>query len=85
MNLRSLYLINQYKTRISRHPAFYHLVHRQKEVAESKGLVLRDCRGFWMSHKGDIEPVYDKQGQAPREGGRRHEEACARVKFKMIS
>jgi len=24
-------------------------------LAESKGLVLRDYRQFWMGHKGDIE------------------------------
>ncbi len=27
-------------------------------LAESKGLVLRDYRGFWMGHKGDIENRY---------------------------
>ena len=27
-------------------------------LAESKGLVLRDCRQFWMGHKGDIENRY---------------------------
>jgi hypothetical protein len=33
-------------------------------LAESKGLVLRDYRGFWMGHKGDIENRYttNKQG-----------------------
>jgi len=27
-------------------------------LAESKGLVLRDYRQFWMGHKGDIENHY---------------------------
>jgi uncharacterized membrane protein YqiK len=27
-------------------------------LAESKGLVLRDYRSFWMGHKGDIEARY---------------------------
>jgi len=27
-------------------------------LAESKGLVLRDYRQFWMGHKGDIENRY---------------------------
>jgi len=27
-------------------------------IAESKGLVLRDYRQFWMGHKGDIEARY---------------------------
>ncbi|MCX6655590.1 MAG: hypothetical protein NTY03_10810 [Candidatus Bathyarchaeota archaeon] len=27
-------------------------------LAESKGLVLRDYRQFWMGHKGDIEHWY---------------------------
>jgi hypothetical protein len=30
----------------------------QLMLAESKGLVLRDYRGFWMGHKGDIENRY---------------------------
>lgn len=30
----------------------------QLMIAESKGLVLRDYRQFWMGHKGDIEARY---------------------------
>ena len=30
----------------------------QLMLAESKGLVLRDYRTFWMGHKGDIEHTY---------------------------
>jgi hypothetical protein len=30
----------------------------QLMLAESKGLVLRDYRGFWMGHRGDIENRY---------------------------
>jgi hypothetical protein len=30
----------------------------QLMLAESKGLVLRDYRQFWMGHKGDIEATY---------------------------
>lgn len=30
----------------------------QLMLAESKGLVLRDYRAFWMGHKGDIEARY---------------------------
>ena len=30
----------------------------QLMMAESKGLILRDYRGFWMGHKGDIENRY---------------------------
>ncbi len=30
----------------------------QLMLAESKGLVLRDYRSFWMGHKGDIEARY---------------------------
>ena len=32
-------------------------------LAESKGLVLRDYRGFWMGHKGDIENRYTTNKQ----------------------
>jgi hypothetical protein len=35
-------------------------------LAESKGLVLRDYRGFWMGHKGDIENRYTtNKGRLP--------------------
>lgn len=30
----------------------------QLMIAESKGLVIRDYRTFWMGHKGDIEHTY---------------------------
>jgi site-specific recombinase XerD len=30
----------------------------QMMLAESKGLIIRDYRTFWMGHKGDIEHVY---------------------------
>ena len=30
----------------------------QVMLAESKGLVIRDYRVFWMGHKGDIEAIY---------------------------
>jgi hypothetical protein len=32
-------------------------------LAESKGLVLRDYRQFWMGHKGDIENRYTTNKQ----------------------
>ena len=32
-------------------------------LAESKGYVLRDYRGFWMGHKGDIENRYTTNKQ----------------------
>ena len=32
-------------------------------MAESKGLVLRDYRQFWMGHKGDIENRYTTNKQ----------------------
>jgi hypothetical protein len=32
-------------------------------LAESKGLVLRDYRQFWMGHKGDIESRYTTNKQ----------------------
>jgi len=32
-------------------------------LAESKGLVLRDYRTFWMGHKGDIENRYTTNKQ----------------------
>lgn len=32
-------------------------------LAESKGLVLRDYRTFWMGHKGDIENCYTTNRQ----------------------
>lgn len=32
-------------------------------LAESKGLVLRDYRQFWMEHKGDIENRYTTNKQ----------------------
>ena len=35
----------------------------QLMLAESKGLVLRDYRGFWMGHKGDIENRYTTNKQ----------------------
>ena len=35
-------------------------------LAESKGLVLRDYRQFWMGHKGDIEHQYTlNKGRLP--------------------
>lgn len=30
----------------------------QLMIAESKGMVIRDYRTFWMGHKGDIEHTY---------------------------
>ena len=37
-------------------------------LAESKGLVLRDYRQFWMGHKGDIEHRYTlNKGRLPEE------------------
>jgi len=37
-------------------------------LAESKGLVLRDYRQFWMGHKGDIEHRYTlNKGRLPGE------------------
>jgi len=30
----------------------------QLMLAESKGLIIRDWRQFWMGHKGDIEHIY---------------------------
>jgi hypothetical protein len=37
-------------------------------LAESKGLVLRDYRAFWMGHKGDIEHRYTlNKGRLPGE------------------
>ena len=37
-------------------------------LAESKGLVLRDYRQFWMGHKGDIEHRYTlNKGRLPSE------------------
>ncbi|NIM44298.1 MAG: site-specific integrase, partial [Nitrososphaeria archaeon] len=35
----------------------------QLMLAESKGLVLRDYRQFWMGHKGDIENRYTTNKQ----------------------
>lgn len=35
----------------------------QMMLAESKGLVLRDYRQFWMGHKGDIEGRYTTNKQ----------------------
>lgn len=35
----------------------------QLMLAESKGLVIRDYRGFWMGHKGDIENRYTTNKQ----------------------
>jgi hypothetical protein len=35
----------------------------QLMLAESKGLVLRDYRQFWMGHKGDIENLYTTNKQ----------------------
>ena len=32
-------------------------------LAESKGMVLRDYRQFWMGHKGDIENRYTTNKQ----------------------
>jgi len=38
----------------------------QLMLAESKGLVLRDYRQFWMGHKGDIENRYTtNKGRLP--------------------
>jgi hypothetical protein len=38
----------------------------QLMLAESKGLVLRDYRSFWMGHKGDIENRYTtNKGRLP--------------------
>jgi hypothetical protein len=38
----------------------------QLMLAESKGLVLRDYRAFWMGHKGDIENRYTtNKGRLP--------------------
>jgi hypothetical protein len=40
----------------------------QLMLAESKGLVLRDYRQFWMGHKGDIEARYTtNKGRLPQE------------------
>ena len=40
----------------------------QLMLAESKGLVLRDYRQFWMGHKGDIEARYTtNKGRLPKE------------------
>ncbi|MBS7609589.1 site-specific integrase [Candidatus Bathyarchaeota archaeon] len=40
----------------------------QLMLAESKGLVLRDYRTFWMGHKGDIEARYTtNKGRLPEE------------------
>ena len=40
----------------------------QLMLAESKGLVLRDYRQFWMGHKGDIENRYTtNKGRLPEE------------------
>jgi len=39
----------------------------QLMLAESKGLVLRDYRQFWMGHKGDIEARYTtNKGKLPQ-------------------
>jgi hypothetical protein len=35
----------------------------QLMLAESKGLILRDYRTFWMGHKGDIENRYTTNKQ----------------------
>ena len=40
----------------------------QLMLAESKGLVLRDYRQFWMGHKGDIENRYTTNKQRLSEG-----------------
>ena len=40
----------------------------QLMLAESKGLVIRDYRKFWMGHKGDIEARYTtNKGRLPKE------------------
>jgi len=40
----------------------------QAMLAESRGLVLRDYRTFWMGHKGDIENRYTThKGKLPKE------------------
>lgn len=40
----------------------------QLMLAESKGMVLRDYRQFWMGHKGDIENRYTtNKGRLPEE------------------
>jgi hypothetical protein len=40
----------------------------QLMLAESKGLVLRDYRQFWMGHKGDMEARYTtNKGRLPEE------------------
>lgn len=37
-------------------------------LAESKELVLRDYRQFWMGHKGDMEARYTtNKGRLPNE------------------
>lgn len=39
----------------------------QLMLAESKGLVLRDYREFWMGHKGDIEHRYTLNKRLPED------------------
>jgi hypothetical protein len=55
----------------------------QLMLAESKGLVLRDYRQFWMGHKGDIENRYTTNKQRlPRERDRRYERSvCAKPRI----
>jgi len=40
-----------------------HYFDTQLMLAESKGLVIRDYRTFWMGHKGDIENTYTTNKQ----------------------
>jgi len=62
-------------------------------LAESKGLVLRDYRQFWMGHKGDIENRYTTNKcrlpesviEDMREAYRRSQEYLQTTRFKETS
>ena len=65
----------------------------QLMLAESKGLVIRDYRQFWMGHKGDIENRYTtNKGKLPesviedmREAYRRSQEYLQTTKIEETS
>jgi len=65
----------------------------QLMLAESKGLVLRDYRQFWMGHKGDIENRYTTNKcrlpesviEDMREAYRRSQEYLQTTRFKETS
>jgi integrase len=53
--------------------------------AEQDGVIIRDCRAFWMGHSGDVEHTYTlNKGQLPQDLMEGMREAFARASEKYL-